>query len=70
VLLHSTCGVLLYFLLKHLLASLWFRSRPMAVRSRLQERIPALSLAAWFIALLWVVHPVHSAAVDYISGPR
>src|SRR5204863_3248213 len=25
-------------------------------------------IAAFFAALLWVVHPVHSAAVDYISG--
>src|SRR5206468_2404658 len=28
----------------------------------------AASLAAFFVALLWIVHPVHSAAVDYISG--
>ena len=28
----------------------------------------ALSLGAFFVALLWIVHPVHSAAVDYISG--
>ena len=27
-----------------------------------------LSGAAFFFALLWMVHPVHSAAVDYISG--
>ncbi|MDQ6625207.1 MAG: tetratricopeptide repeat protein, partial [Verrucomicrobiota bacterium] len=26
------------------------------------------TFAAFFLALLWVVHPVHSAAVDYISG--
>jgi Flp pilus assembly protein TadD len=26
------------------------------------------SNVAFFLALLWVVHPVHSAAVDYVSG--
>ena len=25
-------------------------------------------MAAFFVAMIWVVHPVHSAAVDYISG--
>jgi protein O-mannosyl-transferase len=68
VLLHSACGVLLYLLLKHLFASLWFRSRSIAARERLQKRVPLISLAALLIALLWAVHPVHSAAVDYISG--
>ena len=28
----------------------------------------AWSLGAFFVALLWIVHPVHSAAVDYVSG--
>src|SRR4029077_2414812 len=27
-----------------------------------------VSLAAFFATLIWMVHPVHSAAVDYISG--
>jgi len=68
VLWHVGSGVLLYFLLKELLRSLgtqWLAksgghlSQPVSVR---------LSTAAFFFALLWVVHPVHSAAVDYISG--
>lgn len=67
-LLHATSGVLLYFLLRKLFASLWFRHVSLAVRDRVQKRIRGLSLAAFLIALLWSVHPVHSAAVDYISG--
>jgi tetratricopeptide (TPR) repeat protein len=67
-LLHAGSGVLLYCLLRKLLASLGLRGTPPAVRDRVQKRIPGLSLAAFFIALLWSVHPVHSAAVDYISG--
>jgi tetratricopeptide (TPR) repeat protein len=68
VLWHVGSGVLLYFLLKALLRSLgtqWLAknggdlSRPLSAR---------LSTAAFFFALLWIVHPVHSAAVDYISG--
>jgi hypothetical protein len=67
-LLHATSGVLLYFLLRKLFASLWFRHVSLAVRDRAERRIRGLSLAAFLIALLWSVHPVHSAAVDYISG--
>lgn len=67
-LLHAGSGVLLYLLLRKLLASVGLRGTPPAVRDRIQKRIPGLSMAAFFIALLWSVHPVHSAAVDYISG--
>lgn len=68
VVLHATSGVLLYLLARKLLASLWFRNVPLAVRDRAQKRLLGISLAAFLIALLWSVHPVHSAAVDYISG--
>ena len=68
LLLHAASGVLLFFLARKILASLWFRNLPLAVRDRAQRRIRGLSLAAFLIALLWSVHPVHSAAVDYISG--
>ena len=68
VLLHSACGVLLYLLLKHLFASLWFCSQSVAARERVQKRVPLFSLVSLLLALLWAVHPVHSAAVDYISG--
>ena len=64
VLLHVGSGVLLFFLLRQLIASFFVRrtsdeDRPFA---------PSISDAAFLIALLWVVHPVHSAAIDYISG--
>jgi protein O-mannosyl-transferase len=58
VLLHGACGVLLYFLLRRILRPLF--------TSQLGEA--ATSATAFLVALLWIVHPVHSAAVDYISG--
>ena len=59
VALHVVAGVLLFALLRQLFASL-----------RLPEMSPILSPEnlAWMAALLWVVHPAHSAAVDYLSG--
>src|SRR6266404_8611088 len=68
VLLHVGSGVLLYFLLRQLLASLCLRDMRLAVRDRVLKRLPWISHAAFLVALLWVVHPVHSAAIDYISG--
>jgi Flp pilus assembly protein TadD len=64
VLLHITSGILLYFLLRQLIPSFCFRVPTQgAVKSTSR-----MSYAAFWIALLWTVHPVHSAAVDYISG--
>src|ERR1700686_1624155 len=68
VLLHAASGVLLYFLLRRLFASLFFRRVSISVRERALRRFPWISVAAFLVALIWVVHPVHSAAVDYISG--
>src|ERR1700686_329034 len=59
---HVASGVLLFLLLQRLLG---------AIASRFTGGKPnaaPLSLAAFFVALLWLIHPVHSAAVDYISG--
>ena len=67
-LLHASSGVLLFFLVRHLLSSLLVPNRPIPVRKRIQKRLPWIANAAFFVALLWIVHPVHSAAVDYISG--
>jgi protein O-mannosyl-transferase len=67
-LLHVGSGILLYFLLRHLFASFPFRKRSVAERQRVRHRLPWISNGAFLIAMLWVVHPVHSAAVDYISG--
>ncbi len=62
IVLHAGTGILLYFLLTHLFAA--FRGQDGAVPTN----SGATSVAAFFCALLWSVHPVHSAAIDYISG--
>ncbi len=68
VLLHIGSGILLYFLLRQLILSFRFRWSPQPVRQTALELIPWISHTAFLIALLWTVHPVHSAAIDYISG--
>lgn len=65
---HIASGGTLYFLLQELfraLGKLWLRAGGDGVYARRRQ---ILSGAAFLLALLWVVHPVHSAAVDYISG--
>lgn len=57
VLIHVAGGILLYFLLRRLFQSL-----------HLQIAKIDNSLVAFLVAAIWIVHPVHSAAVDYISG--
>ena len=61
LLLHIASGLLLYLLLRKLFTSF----RPVESDDGNNS---AWSLGAFFVALLWIVHPVHSAAVDYISG--
>src|SRR5436190_13584036 len=68
VLWHVGSGILLYFLLREIFFSFgsrWSAESDGAVSPSLAAR---LSNTAFLFALLWVVHPVHSAAVDYISG--
>jgi protein O-mannosyl-transferase len=63
ILLHVAAGLLLYRLLRHLFgkgAGLWNSDDPGMAR--------AGALAAFLISGIWMVHPVHSAAIDYISG--
>src|SRR5436305_10855260 len=63
ILLHVTAGLLLYRLLTRLFAKgagLWESDNPGSAR--------AAALATFVISGIWMVHPVHSAAVDYISG--
>lgn len=59
ILLHTVSGILLYFLLRQLLPSLLGTTRANA---------GAEQFFVFLVALVWIVHPVHSAAVDYISG--
>jgi tetratricopeptide (TPR) repeat protein len=61
ILLHIASGLLLYLLLGKLFTSF----RPAESNNGNNS---AWSVGAFFVALLWIVHPVHSAAVDYISG--
>jgi Flp pilus assembly protein TadD len=56
---HTGSGLLLYFLLLRLFEPF---------RHRFADRPNLFSGAAFFVALFWIVHPVNSAAVDYISG--
>jgi protein O-mannosyl-transferase len=63
VLLHVASGLLLYRLLILLFrkgAGIWSNTDP-------KSKFTA-SVGAFLITALWIVHPVHSAAVDYISG--
>ena len=59
VVLHLASGLLLFVLLRKLFAPLL---------DSLGASSQAAAFSAFFVALLWIVHPVHSAAVDYISG--
>jgi protein O-mannosyl-transferase len=68
VLLHVACAILLYFLLRQLLIAFRLPHVVDAVRQRKLAEMPWISTVAWIVALVWLVHPVHSAAVDYISG--
>ncbi len=58
ILLHVASGILLYALLRQLFRAANFN----------QKNPQVVSLLALAIAFLWIVHPVHSAAIDYISG--
>lgn len=60
IIVHSLGGFLLFLLLRRLLPAL---TPPAAEGAR-----PRHDLAAMLIALVWVVHPIHNAAVAYISG--
>ena len=54
---HALAGVVLFFLSRRLLIAL-ASGRP----------ANHANTVAFLLALLWVLHPLHSAAVDYISG--
>lgn len=61
VLWHVGSGILLFLLLQKLLGG-FVADKPLVFGRSV------ISLTAFFAALAWMVHPVHSAAVDYISG--
>ncbi|MCE9610849.1 MAG: tetratricopeptide repeat protein [Chthoniobacter sp.] len=61
ILLHCVSGIFLFELLSQLLPALLGHNNT-------PPRRRTLSIAALLIALVWVVHPIHNAAVAYISG--
>jgi len=60
ILLHSLSGFLLFLLLRRLLPGLCPKSPD-------RQRVPTDGIAL-LVAVLWVVHPIHNAAIAYISG--
>ena len=64
LLLHVASGLFLFCLLARLLPTLTHTRKNKEKESSSCDT----SLVAFLVALLWIVHPVHSAAVDYISG--
>ena len=61
ILLHSLSGIFLFELLRQLLPGL------MASGDKRTNR-QAVWLMSLLVALIWIVHPIHNAAVAYISG--
>ena len=61
ILLHSVSGGLLFALLRQLLPGI-------ATDTPNRPGQWTTDLAAFFVALVWIVHPIHNAAVAYISG--
>ena len=68
VLWHVLGACLLYKLLRKLLSSAGIAPRSGNANERFTTSATIMDSAAFFVALLWVVHPVHSAAIDYVSG--
>lgn len=68
VLWHVLGGCLLYQLLKQLIRLVAGTFRNGDANGSRIETAAILDVTAFFAALLWLVHPVHSAAIDYVSG--
>src|ERR1700694_634155 len=68
ILFHIASAVLLYLLLCKLLPPLLVASDQNSVIPKPSKPPTIVPLVSFLVALLWVVHPVHSAAVDYVSG--
>jgi tetratricopeptide (TPR) repeat protein len=64
---HVGSGILLLFLLRRIFPTLRSTGNlPPAAPS--EKKIQRIELASFCVALIWVVHPLHSAAIDYIAG--
>ena len=60
IVLHVLSGFLLFRVLRHIL--------PRILGGRSATGIPPCEVGAFLIAIVWTVHPIHNAAVAYISG--
>src|SRR2546423_8648081 len=58
VLLHAASGILLYFLLRELFGSCFFRNLRPETRERAQRRSGWVAMGAFVVPLLWCVYPV------------
>jgi Flp pilus assembly protein TadD len=65
---HIGSAMMLFALLQRILPSLIQPIFPADAGTPKNGTGTISAAAAFFVALIWVVHPVHSAAVDYISG--
>ena len=68
VLWHVAGGCLVYKLLQQLIRGVDETFPNGNSNGTSVARVAILDAAAFFASLLWMVHPVHSAAIDYISG--
>lgn len=68
ILFHIGSGIFLYLLLQRLFPPVLTRGAQKAMAAGPWGDWSLSSLLAFLVSLLWVVHPVHSAAVDYVSG--
>lgn len=68
VLWHVAGGCLLYTLLQQLIRAAGETFPNGNTHGTRMDGATILDAATFFATLLWVVHPVHSAAIDYISG--
>lgn len=57
VLLHAASGVMLVSVLRRILPRVWPA-----------EQTVALDWAVGFVGMLWLVHPIHHAAIGYVAG--
>jgi hypothetical protein len=61
-------GCLVYKLIQQLIRGVDETFSNGNINGTSEARVAILDAAAFLAALLWMVHPVHSAAIDYISG--
>ncbi len=67
-LLHGVSACLLFLLLRQIVRRLYAPMVGDEARSESPNRMPFFDWFAFAAVLLWTVHPVHSAAVAYVSG--